>query len=155
MKNWGDKVFDGIPVAKDEAAHFSEYLGGQDFAAETRRAVIQDLRKFASWFTTANKEPFRARRRGRPTMIRPSWRFPPGIRHIRHSPPPVEALGGMPTPAYPATPEPCAGISPAKRLSAFRGKGDVGILRQNLMSGDRCRTLTPSMWTCCGCRGAT
>jgi integrase/recombinase XerC len=62
VKNWGDKVFDGIPVAKDEAALFSEYLGGHDFAAETRRAVVQDMRKFASWFTTANKEPFRASR---------------------------------------------------------------------------------------------
>jgi integrase/recombinase XerC len=62
VKNWGDNVFDGIAVAKEEAAHFSEYLADHDFAAETRRAVIQDVRKFASWFTTANKEPFRANR---------------------------------------------------------------------------------------------
>jgi integrase/recombinase XerC len=62
VKNWGDKVFDGIPVAKDEATHFSEYLADHDFAAETRRAVIQDVCKFASWFNTANKEPFRSKR---------------------------------------------------------------------------------------------
>jgi integrase/recombinase XerC len=62
VKNWGDKVFDGIPVAKDEASHFSQYLAGHDFANETRRAVIQDMRKFAGWFTTANREPFRASR---------------------------------------------------------------------------------------------
>ena len=47
MKNWGDKVFDGLPVAKDEASLFDQYLGDHDFAAETRRAVIQDVRKFA------------------------------------------------------------------------------------------------------------
>jgi integrase/recombinase XerC len=62
VKNWVDNVFQGSAVAKVEAAHFSEYLAGQDFAAETRRAVTLDMRKFASWFTSANKEPFRASR---------------------------------------------------------------------------------------------
>ena len=62
MKNWGDNVFDGIPVAKDEASHFNQYLSDHDFAAETRRAVVQDVRKFARWFTSANKEPFQASR---------------------------------------------------------------------------------------------
>jgi integrase/recombinase XerC len=62
VKNSGDNVFDGIRVVKDEAAHFSEYLDGHDFAAETRRAVVQDMRKFGSWFTSANKEPFQANR---------------------------------------------------------------------------------------------
>jgi hypothetical protein len=56
VKNWGDNVFQSLAVAKDEAAHFSEYLADHDFAAETRRAVIQDVRKFARWFTSANKE---------------------------------------------------------------------------------------------------
>ena len=46
MKNWGDKVFDGIPVVKDEAAHFSEYLDDHDFAAETRRAVVQTRKPY-------------------------------------------------------------------------------------------------------------
>jgi integrase/recombinase XerC len=62
VKNWGDSVFDGIPVAKDEATLFGQYLAGHDFAAETRRAVVQDMRKLARWFTTANKEPFQAGR---------------------------------------------------------------------------------------------
>jgi integrase/recombinase XerC len=62
VKNWGDKVFDGIPAAKDEASHFSQYLGDHDFAAETRRAVVQDMHKFARWFTTTNRESFQASR---------------------------------------------------------------------------------------------
>jgi integrase/recombinase XerC len=62
VKNWGDKVFHGLSVAKDEAAHFSEYVGDHDFAAETRRAVVQDMRKFARWFTSVNKEPFQRSR---------------------------------------------------------------------------------------------
>jgi site-specific recombinase XerD len=62
VKNWGDKVFDCIPAVKDEAAHFSEYLAGHDLAPETRRAVVQDMRKFAGWFTAANQEPFQASR---------------------------------------------------------------------------------------------
>jgi site-specific recombinase XerD len=62
LKNSGDNVLDGIPVAKGEASLFSQYLAGHDFAAETRRAVAQDVRKFAGWFTAANKEPFRAGR---------------------------------------------------------------------------------------------
>jgi integrase/recombinase XerC len=62
VKNSGDNVLDGIPVAKDEAAHFREYLADHDFAAETRRALVQDMRKFAAWFTAANKEPFQAGR---------------------------------------------------------------------------------------------
>ena len=46
MKNSGDNVFDRLPVAKDEAAHFSEYLDGHDFAAETRRAVVQTRKPY-------------------------------------------------------------------------------------------------------------
>jgi integrase/recombinase XerC len=38
-RDWGDKVFDRLPVAKDEATHFSEYLDDHDFAAETRPPV--------------------------------------------------------------------------------------------------------------------
>lgn len=62
MKNSGDNVFDNIPVAKDEASHFNQFLGAHDFAAETRRAIVQDVRKFARWFASANKEPFQASR---------------------------------------------------------------------------------------------
>lgn len=59
MKNSGDKVFDGIPVGPEEAGHFSSFLGDHDFSANTRRAFTQDVRKFARWFTEANKEPFK------------------------------------------------------------------------------------------------
>ena len=38
------------------------YLDGHDFAANSRRAVVQDLRKFAGWFSGANAEPFRIAR---------------------------------------------------------------------------------------------
>jgi integrase/recombinase XerC len=62
MKNWGDNVFDRIPVGSDEAALVEGYVGSRDFAANTRRAVVQDLRKFAAWFAAANAEPFRTNR---------------------------------------------------------------------------------------------
>ena len=38
------------------------FLSENDFSANTRRAFGQDLGKFASWFTQANKEPFRISR---------------------------------------------------------------------------------------------
>ena len=62
MKNCGDNVFDRIPVGSEETALVGEYLGNQDFTANTRRAVIQDLRKFAAWFASTNAEPFRIQR---------------------------------------------------------------------------------------------
>lgn len=57
-KNWGDNVFRGIPVAGDEAVLFSQFLEAHDLAPNSRRAFTQDMRKFAQWFTTANKESF-------------------------------------------------------------------------------------------------
>ena len=58
MKNYGDMVFDPISVGPEVIALVGAYLGDQDFAANTRRAVVQDLRKFAAWFSQANAEPF-------------------------------------------------------------------------------------------------
>ena len=58
MKNSGDNVFQNIPVADGQAALVEGFLNGHDFSPNTRRAFTNDLRKFASWFTTANKEPF-------------------------------------------------------------------------------------------------
>ena len=43
-----DNVFGPISVGPGEAALVEGYLGDQDFAANTRRAVVQDLRKFAA-----------------------------------------------------------------------------------------------------------
>jgi hypothetical protein len=58
VKNCGDNVFDPISVGPEVIALVGGYLGDQDFAANTRRAVVQDLRKFAAWFSEANAEPF-------------------------------------------------------------------------------------------------
>jgi len=57
-QNWGDNVFQGVPVGAAEASLFSSFLDAHDFSANTRRAFIQDARKFASWFASANREPF-------------------------------------------------------------------------------------------------
>lgn len=62
MKNSGDKVFGGIPVGEHEADLFSAFLNAHDLAANTRKAFRTDLRKFAQWFTEANREPFRLER---------------------------------------------------------------------------------------------
>ncbi|MGO8751857.1 MAG: tyrosine-type recombinase/integrase [Thermoguttaceae bacterium] len=58
MKNSGDNVFGSIPVGKDEASLLGQYIGEHDFALNTRKAVVQDMRKFARWFSAANHEPF-------------------------------------------------------------------------------------------------
>lgn len=57
-QNPSDNVFRGLPVGQDEAALFERFLKSHDFAPNTRRAVVQDVRKFAGWFTQANREPF-------------------------------------------------------------------------------------------------
>jgi integrase/recombinase XerC len=62
MKNSGDSVFDGIPVGPEEGALAARFLADHDFAADTRRAFTNDLKKFARWFGTANREPFKASR---------------------------------------------------------------------------------------------
>lgn len=62
MNNSGDNVFGGIPVGEKEPSLFAAFLAAHDFAAQTRKAVKNDLRKFARWFSTANKEPFRVAR---------------------------------------------------------------------------------------------
>ena len=62
MKNCGDNVFGPISVGPGETALVEGYLGDHDFAANSRRAVVQDLRKFAAWFSQANAEPFRVGR---------------------------------------------------------------------------------------------
>lgn len=62
MKNWGDKVFDGIPVGSEEASLFSRYVAGHDLAANSRKAIAQDVKKFARWFASVNKEPFKISR---------------------------------------------------------------------------------------------
>lgn len=57
-QNSGDSVFKGVPVGKDEAGLFAAFLASHDFSANTRRAFKQDIKKFACWFSNANREPF-------------------------------------------------------------------------------------------------
>jgi integrase/recombinase XerC len=57
-QNSGDNVFEGIQVGKEEPALFATFLNGHDFSTNSRRAFTQDIRKFASWFSSANKERF-------------------------------------------------------------------------------------------------
>ncbi len=58
MKNWGVNVFGGIPVGKAEPVLLDEYLAGHDFAIGTRRLIVHDVRQFAKWFSSSNREPF-------------------------------------------------------------------------------------------------
>ncbi len=58
MKNSGVKVFEGIPVGKAEPALLDQYLAGHDFAPGTRRLIVHDVRQFAEWFSSSNREPF-------------------------------------------------------------------------------------------------
>lgn len=58
MKNSADNVFRNIPVEKQEADLFSQFLDTNDFSDLTRKAFTQDIRKFAKWFSVSNQEPF-------------------------------------------------------------------------------------------------
>jgi site-specific recombinase XerD len=62
MKNPGDSVLRGIPDGEREPGLVAAFLDGHDFAANTRKAFHTDLRKFARWFATVNREPFRVER---------------------------------------------------------------------------------------------
>jgi integrase/recombinase XerC len=53
-----DNVFHGIPVGPDEGSLFARFLDSHDLADNSRRAMVQDVRKFARWFSEANREPF-------------------------------------------------------------------------------------------------
>ncbi len=57
-----DTHFTGIPVGPNEGALFVQFLDSHDFADNSRRALVQDVRKFARWFSNANREPFVAGR---------------------------------------------------------------------------------------------
>lgn len=59
MKNSSDNVFDHQPLGDGEAALIDRFLSENDFSPNTRRAFRRDLGKFSTWFTKANREPFR------------------------------------------------------------------------------------------------
>jgi len=56
--NSADNVFHGIHVGADEPVLFARFLESHDFADNSRKAMVQDVRKFARWFSEANQEPF-------------------------------------------------------------------------------------------------
>ena len=57
-QNTNDNVFAGVPAGTEEHALFVRFLDSHDFSANTRRAMTQDIRKFATWFSAVNAEPF-------------------------------------------------------------------------------------------------
>jgi integrase/recombinase XerC len=61
-KNTNDNVFDGLSVGANESSLLAGYLANHDFSPHTCRAIRNDLRKFARWFTEANQEPFTVKR---------------------------------------------------------------------------------------------
>jgi hypothetical protein len=67
----GVKVFNAIAVGEQEASLFNQFLAAHDFAPGSRRGFTLDLRKFARWFSAANKEPFHV---ARPTRSHSTWR---------------------------------------------------------------------------------
>jgi len=56
--NSSDNVFKGIPVGGDESSLFARFLDSHDLADNSRKAMVQDVRKFARWFSSSNHEPF-------------------------------------------------------------------------------------------------
>jgi site-specific recombinase XerD len=61
-QNSHDNVFAGLLVGKDEVSFVSAYIAAHDFSDHTRRAIRNDLRQFARWFSQANREPFTVKR---------------------------------------------------------------------------------------------
>lgn len=60
--NSADMQFVGIPIGNDDGSLFVRFLDANDFSSNSRKAMIQDFKKFASWFVDANKEPLVAQR---------------------------------------------------------------------------------------------
>jgi site-specific recombinase XerD len=61
-QNSGDNVFAGIPTGKKEPTLFAEFIDSLDLAANSRRAMTQDMKKFAAWFSSVNSERFTVER---------------------------------------------------------------------------------------------
>ncbi len=61
-QNRHDNVFEGLHVGPEEPSLASAYLAGHDFSGNTRKAIRNDLRKFARWFSQSNRELFTVKR---------------------------------------------------------------------------------------------
>jgi site-specific recombinase XerD len=57
-QNCGDNVFRNIPVGPNESMLFEQFINSLDLAVNSRRAMVNDIRKFAAWFAQSNKEYF-------------------------------------------------------------------------------------------------
>jgi len=62
VQNSGDNVVQSISVGDGEADRLTSFLEAHDFAAPTKRAMLADIRKFASWFVEGNHEAFKTQR---------------------------------------------------------------------------------------------
>ena len=60
--NSADMQFANLPIGKDEALLFAGFLDTNDFSSNSRKALLQDFKKFARWFTESNNEPFASSR---------------------------------------------------------------------------------------------
>ncbi len=54
----GDNIFRDLATGTRERQVVEDFLESQDYSDSTRRAFCGDLRQFASWFASANTEPF-------------------------------------------------------------------------------------------------
>ena len=61
-QNRHDNVFQGLHVGAEEASLVAAYLAANDFSPHTCRAIKNDLRKFARWFSEYNRELFIVKR---------------------------------------------------------------------------------------------
>jgi len=57
-KNSEHNYLTGIPVRPGQSKYLFEFLSGLDVSEHTITALVQDIRKFSNWFTTANQEPW-------------------------------------------------------------------------------------------------
>ena len=62
VENSADNAFKGIPARPEEQSLFAGFLRDHDLSEHTRRAIRNDLRKFARWYVQANNESFDSRR---------------------------------------------------------------------------------------------
>ena len=61
-QDWADNGFQSIPVDQEVASLFVQFINNNDLADNSRRAIKNDLRKFAKWFVESNKESLNIQR---------------------------------------------------------------------------------------------
>jgi site-specific recombinase XerD len=63
MRDSGDNVFGpSLMVAEEDQSNYCRFLDDNAFQSDTRKAHINDMRKFVRWFSHANREPFSSSR---------------------------------------------------------------------------------------------